>query len=449
MRVPILRKPAPRRLSAAGDRPVRAPGQSLAEFALVLPVFMLIVLIGLDFGRLYSGWVTLQQAARIAANFAAVNPDAWGTPGSIGRRDKYQALVASEVEGINCDFPTPAPDPVFPDGSTVGGRASVTLNCNFHLLTPFISKFLPNPLATSASSIFVIRTGFTNSSNCTTTGTCPAAPIAAFGTVPVQAAGTSITTVNSGQTVEFIDSSQHNPTGWLWDFGDGSATSADEFPQHIYTTGASDVTRTVTFTACNFGGCNTTSGTIVVHTTTPAPTADFHWCTSGAPGGTCSPSSPTPLTGPAFIQLSDDSTGTPTSWSWTFGDGGTSTLQNPTHTYASVSTDTSQTITLTATNAFGSNSISKTITIGASASLCRVPTFTGNDPIGHGPNWSTADVTTVWTTTSANWTGGGFSGSIIYTGGTPTTSFKIKTQTPAPTTLANTPCTTTLTLTYQ
>jgi len=40
----------------------------LPEFALVLPVFILIMLIAVDFGRLFGSWVAIHNAARIAAN---------------------------------------------------------------------------------------------------------------------------------------------------------------------------------------------------------------------------------------------------------------------------------------------------------------------------------------------------------------------------------------------
>src|SRR6476659_5639717 len=67
-------------------------GQSLVEFALVLPVMLLLMLTALDFGRVYLGYINLQNMARIAANFAADNPSAWdgvvkGTDAEL--KDKY------------------------------------------------------------------------------------------------------------------------------------------------------------------------------------------------------------------------------------------------------------------------------------------------------------------------------------------------------------------------
>ena len=47
----------------------RSRGQSLVEFALVLPILLLLVLITVDFGRALYGWVVLQNSARIAAKW--------------------------------------------------------------------------------------------------------------------------------------------------------------------------------------------------------------------------------------------------------------------------------------------------------------------------------------------------------------------------------------------
>ncbi len=68
-------------------------GQSIVELALVLPVVLLIVLISLDLGRAYLGWVVLNNASRAGADYAAIHPGAWGTPGDPVRRDTYEALV--------------------------------------------------------------------------------------------------------------------------------------------------------------------------------------------------------------------------------------------------------------------------------------------------------------------------------------------------------------------
>ena len=65
----------------------------MVEFALMLPVFMLVLLLTIDLGRLYNGWVTLQNAARIGANYAALHPTAWGaTPDPVVQAEWAQQI---------------------------------------------------------------------------------------------------------------------------------------------------------------------------------------------------------------------------------------------------------------------------------------------------------------------------------------------------------------------
>lgn len=49
----------------------RKRGQSLVEFALILPILLTMVGAAVDVARLYQGWITLEGAARDAAEYAA------------------------------------------------------------------------------------------------------------------------------------------------------------------------------------------------------------------------------------------------------------------------------------------------------------------------------------------------------------------------------------------
>ena len=51
-----------------------ARGQALAEFALILPILLGLVGAGVDFARVFEGSMTLQTAARNAAEAAAYDP---------------------------------------------------------------------------------------------------------------------------------------------------------------------------------------------------------------------------------------------------------------------------------------------------------------------------------------------------------------------------------------
>src|SRR5262245_51647344 len=49
-------------------------GQSVVEFALILPVFVFLLLMAIDFGRLFFSYVQVTNAAREGAAYAAAAP---------------------------------------------------------------------------------------------------------------------------------------------------------------------------------------------------------------------------------------------------------------------------------------------------------------------------------------------------------------------------------------
>jgi Flp pilus assembly protein TadG len=121
-------------------------GQSLVEFALVLPLLLLLVLIALDFGRVYLGYINVQNMARIAANDAANNPTAaWGDatdPAVVAYRNR----ILNDARAINCALPQVSgqavvPPPAFVDvggngtATDVGDTASVSITCTFRVIT--------------------------------------------------------------------------------------------------------------------------------------------------------------------------------------------------------------------------------------------------------------------------------------------------------------------------
>ena len=145
--------------SERAGRSRREIGQSLAEFALTVPMALMMVLFGLDFGRVFLGWVALNQAAREAANYAAMNPTAWTLPYNLSAQAEYARLVTTEADDINCTLQTPLLEPDFPSGTGIGAPAEVELHCSFSLLTPLIGALIGNPIPVSASSAFPVRSG--------------------------------------------------------------------------------------------------------------------------------------------------------------------------------------------------------------------------------------------------------------------------------------------------
>jgi beta-lactam-binding protein with PASTA domain len=147
-------------------------GQALVEFAVVLPVLALLLVLALDFGRVFYGWVGLNNAARIASNSAAMNPDTWNGSGTAADKAAYRAEVLRDLQSMNCSpasggiwKATDVPDPTFTSitGTAnpyeLGDRVSVSLECRFTFITPLVGNILGNPLVFHARSDFAVRGG--------------------------------------------------------------------------------------------------------------------------------------------------------------------------------------------------------------------------------------------------------------------------------------------------
>ena len=138
-----------------------------------------------------------------------------------------------------------------------------------------------------------------------------------FAQQPVGEVTSNLTSGCSPITINFIDLSTDNPTSWLWDFGNGNASTSQN-PSAVYTdTG----TYTVTLVVTNANGSDSVVKVNYI-TVFESPVPNF---TSDITNG-CS------LT----VQFTDSSyqgSSPITSWFWDFGDGNSSTAQNPTQTY--------------------------------------------------------------------------------------------------------------------
>ncbi|HEX5591596.1 MAG TPA: PKD domain-containing protein [Candidatus Limnocylindrales bacterium] len=364
-------------------------GQSLAEFALILPVVLLLTLIAIDFGRVYLGWVNLQNMARVAANFAANNPTAWATNDAEDKAD-YQAQILADATQNNCTLPLvggapTAPDPSFPGGTDIGGTAEVRLSCTFAVITPLVGLILGNGgnVTVSASSTFPIKNGII------ATGGAGVAPVANFTGSP--------TTVTEGGSVQFADTSTGIPTIWQWDFGDGQ-TAVDQNPLHAYATaGRYSVRLTVT----NADGSDSEFKFQYITVGTPPPLVDF----TGTPVNG---------DGPLTVSFVGTSTDTPTSVVWTFGDGATDSSGSlaVSHTYTTAGT---YTVRLDVTAPSGSGTVTKSNYITVGVGVCVVPSFIDTSTTTAQTTWNDAGFTTTvtykqgglpWTIKSQNLTGG-------------------------------------------
>ena len=172
-----------------------------------------------------------------------------------------------------------------------------------------------------------VWSGFSNQISKTIATTAPEANFSA-----------SPTSGPASLTVKFTDTSAGNITSWLWNFGDGS-TSPAQNPVKVY---AKSGTYTVSLTVNGPGGENTATKTDYISVTSSAlaPVANF---------------SASPTSGPAPLEvIFTNSSTNATSYSWDFnGDGTTdTTAQNPAHTYTTAGT---YTVSLTARGSDGTD----------------------------------------------------------------------------------------------
>ena len=166
----------PRFVRRADGRGRRRPrGQSLVEFALVLPIIVLLIMAFMEVGRAVFAFNTIANAARQGARVAAVNQLADVTECDETRpvEDPYEphwslrgcAIVAAKTLGITTSNISVAYEPP-PDTSLdcdptlhVGCIAVVTVRYDYALTTPFVS-WLIRPFTMSQTSEMPIERVF-------------------------------------------------------------------------------------------------------------------------------------------------------------------------------------------------------------------------------------------------------------------------------------------------
>jgi len=82
---------------APSRKPARTRGQTIVEFALTLPVLILLLLFAIDFGRVFLGWISLNNAARVGANYAAMHPHDWDSGSGPAEYDTLMADKGSSI----------------------------------------------------------------------------------------------------------------------------------------------------------------------------------------------------------------------------------------------------------------------------------------------------------------------------------------------------------------
>ena len=120
-------------------------GQSLIEFALVLPILLLVLLGIMEFGRMIMTANVLNQAAREGARLGAVTSDA-DTSFYIAIETRANTLLnAANLKPENVTITILPPD--------AERKITVTINYAFPFATKFFDLFLPHTVKLRGSCV--------------------------------------------------------------------------------------------------------------------------------------------------------------------------------------------------------------------------------------------------------------------------------------------------------
>jgi hypothetical protein len=104
-------------------------GQELLEYALIAPIFLLVLLVILDLGRITYTYSVVQNAAREGARYGAVHPDNW-------------TGIQTAVNRLALGVPTNPPQVVVYEDSLQMKTIRVCVVADFHAITPVIATIL-------------------------------------------------------------------------------------------------------------------------------------------------------------------------------------------------------------------------------------------------------------------------------------------------------------------
>ena len=279
----------------------RTRGQSLVEFALILPVFMLFFAAVLDLGRIASAQIAVSNAAREGVFQAAVTPtdfDSTQPCPADGKTNVIYCRIKLESSGGVSIAPTDVNVSCSPvDCSTgIGNTVTVQVTGHFRLFTPLMAVFFGgNQNVTFSGSAIANRetlpvTGASTPAPSATPSPSPspsasssaspsASPSPSTGTCVLPSAGFTYTATGNHPsdptkgpiTVTVTDTSTSiscGITSWLWTWGDGT-TSLGKVPgSHKYVSPNPNGSGyyTITLKVTNAAG-STTSGGVQIRVT--------------------------------------------------------------------------------------------------------------------------------------------------------------------------------------
>jgi len=289
--------------------------QALVEFALILPVFLFLLVMAIDFGRLFYTYIQINNAAREGANFGQGAPtDTVGMTARVEQEVNVQAqrgegavtVTASCANTVGASIACAAAT----GGAGPGNTVTVNVHQPFTFLTPLMNDFFGGSLGMDVSATATVL-GYVPGAGATQPPGC-SAPSASFSLIV-----TSGRTVFANPAGSLPNSGVCNISGYNWTWGDGeTSVGTATGDSHTY---ANDGTYTVVLEVTNQGGNASSSDSVTVPDPGPTPTP------TGGP-------TPTPTTGPTPTPAPSPSPTpvvctAPTAWfTWTTTGSGSNTI---------------------------------------------------------------------------------------------------------------------------
>ena len=260
----------------------RSRGQSLVEFALVLPLLLVFLATVLDLGRIYYANISLLNSAREGAFQASKTPGSYlaGQDCTTANTNNNMIICRVQLESKGSMVQIAAPDIDVSCSKTgcpleANSTVRVEVSGQFQLITPILGFIFGsqtidlNTQATQQIEYFPIGG----------VATLPPPPVAIF--------TASDTTGEAPFAISFDGTaSTGSPSDFLWDFGDGDFDSGDAQVTHTYEAAG---TYTVILRIINAVGDHFSTMTIDITAPEASPTPT----PTGSPSPTPSPT-PTP-----------------------------------------------------------------------------------------------------------------------------------------------------------
>jgi Flp pilus assembly protein TadG len=282
------------------ERRRRSRGQGLVEFALILPVFLVLLSAAIDLGRIAYARIAVENAAREGAFQASVTPTSYTAGQPCPPVDPLTGEVPSnlvicrallEAQGSVVTV-TPADvlltcSPTCTEG--MGNLVTVKVNGTFKLLTPFMAAFFGGyDVAFASSATMQIETlpalpsaGPPSPSPSASPSDSPSPSPSPSPTSPAcsaPSAGFTYTvlpsTMKSPVTMVVTDTSTASGScpinSWTWAWGDGTTTyNVHPTASHVFVNPgpASNKTFSIQLTVsnnCSDPNCSATTGAVVI-----------------------------------------------------------------------------------------------------------------------------------------------------------------------------------------